>query len=590
MSAAVGWVDLNVAAAWVLGWVWQALVYGTLLAGLTWVVTRVVRAWAAAALHTALWIIVLIKFLVPVGPSWSHSMASVFAEIPAAAPAIVGGTPQGVMEGVGPTFHLAQASVDGSSVVGAGRERWHWTVFVAGAYALAVFVLLVGKMRGYRAFYVKCRALPGADAGTRRLVGDVCRRLGVRRVPRTYVSDAPPAPFVVGVFRPLLVLSRRHLVRPDELETVVVHEVAHLRRGDLFVRVLQQIAGTLLFFWPVVGWVNRRIEVAREQACDEWALRHGRLSAGAYARCVLHAARAWRPARAGYHPVCMATNPATIERRIDVILDTSSRVASPPVWGLPKSLFLLFWAGFVLAGAVEADNQAWPVTEEGVKEHAVALYARVAAVDGADVDGDGVVTYVEKDAYLVALAMRSGEAFMEEFPWADRNHSDRLDYLEAYGVIRGITRIAYLDRRIGAEMADVTERESDAGRARIAEIKVRYAPEELALLHEALDAQAWLLEHVTAEPAADELENVQSVLKRVQGSPQSYSRRMLDHGGPGDPSRGKRGPSDAGRFQELEGNISQVKAKLAVERDPRKAARLEAMLDKLEAILAGLEG
>ncbi len=69
----------------------------------------------------------------------------------------------------------------------------------------------------------------------------------------------------------------------------MVHEVTHLRRGDPWLRCLQWIAGTVLFFWPVVAWVNRHIDLAREHACDRWALRHGKLCASEYARCLLEA-------------------------------------------------------------------------------------------------------------------------------------------------------------------------------------------------------------------------------------------------------------------------------------------------------------
>jgi hypothetical protein len=399
--------------------------------------------------------------------------------------------------------------------------------------------------------------------------------LGVRRAPAIRISDEHAAPFVTGFVRPLLVLSRDLLVRPDELETVIVHEVAHLRRGDTFVRYLQCCAGTLLFFWPVVAWVNRRLDVVRECACDEWALRQGKLTAHAYARCLLRVAQPGRRLRLAYRPCNMATHSKTIERRIDMILQLSRFPSKRRAWGLASLAFLLAWAGFALTGAATRPEPTptgpdWPVTVPGVQARAAGAYALVSEREAADLNRDGVLSYLEKDTYLVALAMDNALAFMEEFPYADRNQSGNLDILEANDVIRAVTLVAYADRRASASTEPVLP---------------------LEFCHEALGAQEWLLANQAAEPQPSALDNIWSVLRRVQGSPTSYSARMLNQGGPDPVTPVRRGKPDPGRqFQELEGNIAATKARLAVAPDDETAARLEQMLTKLEALLARLQG
>jgi len=583
----------NAAASWVLDWLGQGLVFGTLLAGLTWLSTRTLRKRVSAPIHVAMWSIVLVKFLAPVGPSWSPSLAGVSRIVWNAAPTSL--TQTGLTE---PTRMPQQTptAVTAEHPIPSGRthRRSGWPIPIAAAYLAVVAVLLAVRLRSYRAFRARCRALPSADGPTHRLVTGVCRRLRVRRIPATSISNDPPAPFVMGYFRPMLVLSRRQLVRPDELETVIVHEVAHLRRGDVFVRLLQRIAGTFLFFWPVVAWVNRQIDTALEYACDDWALRHGRLTAGAYARFLLSMARPVRAGRIACHPVCMATRTSTIERRIRMILESPDH--SQPkrtLWGPPTLALLLIWGSFALAGAPQgasADNRIWPATEEAVKQHTVELYDLVAQHKAADFDGDGILSYTEKIAYLVALAMQDAEAFMVEFPYADRNHSGRLDYLEAFGVVHAITRIAYLDRRIGAEIEAVRNAGTGDARQRIDEIDRKYEPELMALLHEALDAQQWLLDNARLEPTVQDLDNLWSIIRRVEGPPGSFSSRMLNHGGPEpDPTGKARHLANAGRFQELEANIAGVQAKLVQATNPDEIAKLQVMLTKLKAILARLQ-
>jgi hypothetical protein len=377
----------------------------------------------------------------------------------------------------------------------------------------------------------------------------------------------------MGFVRPLLVLSRDLPVRPDELETVVVHEIAHLRRGDTLVRYLQWLAGTLLFFWPVVAWVNRRLDVVREYACDEWALRQGKLTAHQYARCLLRAAQGGRRSPLAYRPCSMATYPKTIERRIDMILQLPRCPSKPRAWGLASLVFLLAWSGFALTGTAGPEpvptGPDWPITAPGVRARAAEAYAMTREHAAADVNRDGVLAYLEKDTYLVALAMDNATAFMDEFPYADRNRSGNLDILEARDVIRAVTLIAYADRRASAETESVLP---------------------LEFCHDALRAQEWLLAHVTAEPDPSALDNIWSILRRLQSPPGSYSARMLDHGGPvpTQPVR-KRTPGGTHPFQELEGSIAALEARLAVAPDDETVVRLERMLTKLETLLARLQ-
>ncbi len=564
------------ASSFILTWIAQALLLGTTLAGLTWLAAWGLRWRARPALEAALWSIVLIKFLIPVGPLWSLPLGGMWGDLPVQreTPGASTATGAGDLRAVPAPFPWSQLVVQDAGV-GPVTQWWRWPTFLVIGYVVGALSILAWRLRQWRALLLQVRSLPSADPVTCDLVADVCRRLGVRRVPSARISDEAPAPFVMGLFRPLLVLPHRQLVRPDEFETVVVHEVAHLRRGDLLVRLLQWIAGTLLFFWPVVAWVNRRIDVAREVACDEWALRYGKLTAGEYARCLLRAVRPVRACLLAYTPPGMAANHTTIERRIDMILRPPLCSRSSYARSQVTALFLFAWAGVALTGtlgtarAKSSDDETWPATVEAVKEHAILLYNRVATREAADLNGDGFLSYREKSAYLVALTMEASAEFMEEFPYADRDHSGRLDVMEAHDVIRGITLIAYADRRPTAAPG---------------------APLDLEFYHWALDAQQWLLDNVLAEPDPADLENTKAVVTHVTNS-RSGHVRMLNHGAPDRLGKRRFPPDrDAARFGELDANIATVTARLATETDPREVAKLQLMLDKLETILGKLGG
>jgi len=569
-----------------LFWLWQAILLGTITAGLTYLLIRALRLRTGSSLETGLWLIVLVKFLVPVGPSWTFSLSNAYQQLLRSPPVdtipsidpiafdienripVEAGQYEADMPSVAPTTHEHIPPPEETA-----SPRWQWTTFIGMAYLFCVLGFFSYRIRSYHTLVAHCRSLPDADGRTYHIVNNVCQRLGVRRIPTVKISNENP-PFVMNCLRPLLVLSRHLLVRPDELETVIVHEIAHLRRGDMFVRYLEWIAGILFFFWPVVAWVNRRLDAAREFACDEWALHQGKLTAPEYARCLLHVVQGpeHRP-RFAYAPCSMATNPKIIERRIDMILQPKRRLTRRRLWRTLAFAFLLAWAGFTLTGVAANPNQVWhdeskSATEEAVQKRAAGIYHLIDELGAADFNNDGVLTYLEKDAYLVALAMRNAGSFMVEFPYADRNQSGNLDIIEAKDVIRAITLVAYADRRDCAATEHVLP---------------------LEFCHAALDAQEWLLDNASSEPKPSELDPIWSVLRRIQERPTSYAVRMFDHGGPEQLKEPRKfDPASRPPFHELEGNIAVIKERLATTSDPDRIAKLTLMLTKLETLLSKL--
>jgi len=78
----------------------------------------------------------------------------------------------------------------------------------------------------------------------------------------------------VGLWRPLILLPASWLTEmtPEVLEAVISHELAHVRRWDLWVNLLQRLTETLLFYHPAVWWLSRRVSLEREKCTDELAV------------------------------------------------------------------------------------------------------------------------------------------------------------------------------------------------------------------------------------------------------------------------------------------------------------------------------
>lgn len=105
------------------------------------------------------------------------------------------------------------------------------------------------------------------------------------------LSPDVSVPTVVGLSRPKIALPAPLVasLSADDLDQIVMHELAHVRRRDDWALVAQRVAEALLFFNPAVWWIGRELETERELACDEWVVgRTGRPRA--YAACLLRLA------------------------------------------------------------------------------------------------------------------------------------------------------------------------------------------------------------------------------------------------------------------------------------------------------------
>lgn len=99
-------------------------------------------------------------------------------------------------------------------------------------------------------------------------------RLGLRFAPRVCVSKKIREAIVVGLWRPLVLVPASWITEmpPEVLEAVIAHELAHIRRWDLWVNLLQRLVEMLLFYHPAVWWLSRRVSLEREMCTDELAV------------------------------------------------------------------------------------------------------------------------------------------------------------------------------------------------------------------------------------------------------------------------------------------------------------------------------
>ena len=172
------------------------------------------------------------------------------------------------------------------------------------------------------------------------------RRMGLDRVIRYCECHRLDAPAVLGWFRPVVLLPMRALTGMDEqqIEAVIAHELAHIRRLDCFVNLFQIAVETLLFYHPAVWWVSQRVRAERENCCDDEAISICG-DAVVYARA-LTLMEEWRTAPA----LMMAANRSRLAERVVRLLglDGDAATGRTRMAGLGVSAVCL--TGALLAG------------------------------------------------------------------------------------------------------------------------------------------------------------------------------------------------------------------------------------------------
>ena len=174
------------------------------------------------------------------------------------------------------------------------------------------------------------------------MLNHLAERLGLRRVTKIFQSSLVRIPCVVGAFKPVILLPASVLIglSPEQLEAVLAHELAHVRRHDFLVNALQTLAETLLFYHPPIWWLSRRVRQEREHCCDDLAISVCGDVAG-YARMLVSI----EGLRARVPQTSMAAGGGSLVERIRRLLPSSEQTRSPWMTGIVVVATLMVLVG-----------------------------------------------------------------------------------------------------------------------------------------------------------------------------------------------------------------------------------------------------
>jgi beta-lactamase regulating signal transducer with metallopeptidase domain/uncharacterized GH25 family protein len=228
------------------------------------------------------------------------------------------------------------------------------------------------------------------------------RVLGVARLPEICLSPDVRGPVVAGLFPPRVVLPEPlpEQSTPRQFVAILVHECAHVVRGDHWARLLQRVAATLYWAHPLIHLLNRRLDQAREEVCDNHVLAYA--DAPAYAETLLTVAQLCYPTPRLEGYLTMMPRQYPLERRVADLLeerrDTATRL---PAWQRAT----LFTALALLLAAASSVGLHGAAPAEGEKDNAPSVKkptgekatGTVQAADGSP--AGGAVVWAVKDIY-----------------------------------------------------------------------------------------------------------------------------------------------------------------------------------------------
>ena len=126
----------------------------------------------------------------------------------------------------------------------------------------------------FQTIRIRLKGLIDFDQVWQSRIGKLSHTVGIRKPVYTYISRYIATPAMIGFFKPviLLPLAAFNNLSPQQIEAILLHELAHIRRNDYLLNLIQSVIDALLFFNPFAWWISKTIRCEREKSCDEMVL------------------------------------------------------------------------------------------------------------------------------------------------------------------------------------------------------------------------------------------------------------------------------------------------------------------------------
>jgi|GEM_PF-1553499 len=363
----------------VSGWLYQLLTLsgkGILILGLTGFVAYTLRS-SSAAVRYLIWCagvlsLMLLPLFASALPNWeigllpaNESTSRAFTASPAP-PAYV----EEAWSSVEPAPAPVPRTESPRTVVASNGPTWfeqlsalHWTTWLFGIWCIGVLFILTRLIIAHvGAIMLVRKGELVHDDEWHLLAESVQERLGIPHLVRLRYSSWTTVPMSVGVFKSFVVLP----ITADEWDeeqrrTVLVHEMAHIKRKDCLLHLLTQITSALYWFNPLVWVAAWQLRIERERACDDIVLEYG-IDPSMYAETLLQTARSMKRAEWSTVAAVSMARHSQLEGRLLSILDPMRR-RSMTRFGTALAIALVACVAIPLAVLTPVQAQEAPPEE-----------------------------------------------------------------------------------------------------------------------------------------------------------------------------------------------------------------------------------
>lgn len=147
--------------------------------------------------------------------------------------------------------------------------------YLSIAYICLLVALAIRWIKGYRqTTIIKTQGLQKIDVEWRLFVKKIAGMLNIKHPVSIYVSELVKSPLTVGFLKPLILIPIASInnLTTYQLEAVILHEMAHIKRADYFINIILSIIEISLFFNPFIQLLGKITKRERENSCDDWVL------------------------------------------------------------------------------------------------------------------------------------------------------------------------------------------------------------------------------------------------------------------------------------------------------------------------------
>ncbi len=304
-----------------------------------------------------IWLIVLLRLLLPFGPEVSL-MGKAYQAVDQAISQTVPLPPQQNAPGdnpapaVGAEHHNETVNSPADDVTTAHPLQDIGVLLISQiwlVWLVAALGLLIRKITIYQGFmrYIRAGLTPVSDIERLDELSIVAEQSGIKKPIELCVNPLVSSPLLIGFFRPCIVLPSADIPEKD-FRYIILHELTHYKRRDMFYKWLVQITVCLHWFNPLVYLMSREITKACEFSCDEAVLaKMGSSNAQDYGKTLLDAMVAVGRYKENLGAVTLSENKELLKERLGAIMKFKKKSKAIQLLTGMLTLCIVFSAAFV---------------------------------------------------------------------------------------------------------------------------------------------------------------------------------------------------------------------------------------------------